>query len=204
VILINGGANDVDIRVFLNPTTHPDTLKCLITRYCHDDMKALLQTVAGRFSNPQCKIVLLGYYPILSRQSDPALIPALLRARGIRNASPLMQSEAAISDPRDLAFQFWQQSDSSFRAVVTEVGDRRITYVPSPFQEQNALFESDPLLWWLNADSSPQDEVADDRRAPCVRLNPDWVDCQTCIRASVGHPNAVGAIKIYEAIMTAF
>jgi hypothetical protein len=169
-------------------------------------MKVLLQKVAKTFSHPDCKIVVLGYFPILSKNSDPAKIPALLKARGIRNADELIYSAAAVSDPRDLAIQFWHQSDSNLRAAVTEVGDGRITYVLPPFQEQNALFETDPCLWGLDilAGLAPVDLVAEQRREECVRLVSDLLDCQECIRASVGHPNATGALKYCEAVMSAF
>jgi len=206
VILIDGGINDVDIRLFLNPTTTPASLECRIIQYCHDDMKVLLQKVAKRFSHPDCKIVVLGYFPILSKNSNPLCVPALLKARGIDNADELMLSAAAVSDPRDLAIQFWQQSDSNLRAAVKDAGDSRITYVLPPFQEQNALFESDPCLWGLDilAGLAPEDQVVDQRREECVRLVPAPLDCQECIRASVGHPNATGALKYCEAVMSAF
>lgn len=206
VILIGGGINDVDVRVLLSPMTAAPELSALIKQHCYADMKLLLETVGAKFSDPQCKIILLGYYPILSENSDHDSVPFLLKARGIPHADILLQSNAAISDPRDLAVQFWKESDLCFKAAVADVADKRITYVLPPFEAQNALFESDPWLWGLDfgADLAPEDEVADQRRVECVLRVPRSLDCQQCIRASVGHPNATGAIKYYEAVMTAF
>jgi hypothetical protein len=206
VILMNGGINDIDIRVLLNPTTSPPVLSDLIKRYCYADMKLLLQTVAAKFSESQCRIIVLGYYPILSENSEEHGIPFLLKARGIPNAEILMQS-AGASDPRDLAMQFWTESDLCFKAAVAEANqtaNNRITFVQSPFEAQNALFEADPWLWSVGMDLAAEDEVVDQRTEACIRLVPGWLDCQVCRRASVGHPDPTGAIKYYEAIMSVF
>jgi hypothetical protein len=202
VILMNGGINDVDIRVLLSPMTAATNLRALIKQHCYVDMKLLLQTVAKKFSDPQCKIILLGYYPILSENSEQHGIPFLLKARGIPNADLLLQNP--VSDPRDLAVQFWKESDLCFKAAVADIADRRITYVLPAFQAQNALFESDPWLWNVGMDLAAEDEVVDQRTEACIRRVPGWLDCQVCRRASVGHPDPTGAIKYYEAVMTAF
>jgi hypothetical protein len=207
VILMNGGINDVDVRVILNPTTRPDNLSALIKQFCYVDMKLLLQAVTAKFSHPECRIILLGYYPILSENSEEHGIPFLLRARGIPNADLLLQT--AVSDPRDLAIQFWKESDQWLKAAAAEVNqipaaNNRITYALPPFREQNALFESDPWLWSIGMDLAAEDEVVDQRTEACIRLVTRWLDCQVCRRASVGHPDPTGAIKYYETIMSAF
>jgi GDSL-like Lipase/Acylhydrolase family len=207
VILMDGGINDVDVRVILNPTTEAAKLSALIKQYCYTDMKLLLAAVAAKFSNPGCRIILLGYYPILSENSEVHGIPFLLKARGIPNADLLLQSP--VSDPRDLAVQFWKESDQWLSQAAAEVNqtpaaNNRITYVLPPFQAQNALFESDPMLWSVGMDLAAEDEVIDQRTEACIRLVPGWLDCQVCRRASVGHPDPTGAIKYYEAIMSVF
>jgi len=206
VILMDGGINDIDLRVILNPATQPSDLSDRIKKYCYTDMLALLQKVATRFSDPQCRIIVLGYYPILGEDSDQESIPALLEARGVPNAELLTLGSPAITDPRELAVRFWHESDQNLKAAVAAAGDRRITYILPPFEEENALFESNPWLWGLDFGEGlePEDEVADLRRDQCVLRVPGLVDRQVCIRASVGHPNAVGAIKYYEAVMSAF
>ncbi|MGH7926004.1 MAG: SGNH/GDSL hydrolase family protein [Candidatus Binatus sp.] len=207
VILMNGGINDVDVRVILNPTTQPAKLSALIEQFCYTDMKLLLQAVTAKFSDPECRIILLGYYPILSENSEEHGLPFLLRARGIPNADLLLRT--AVSDPRDLALQFWRESDQWLKASAAEANqtpaaNNRIAYILPPFQEQNALFESDPWLWSIGMDLAAEDEVVDQRTEACIRLVPGWLDCQVCRRASVGHPDPTGAIQYYEAIMSAF
>src|SRR5260370_21412447 len=206
VILMDGGINDIDVRVLLNPSTQAPALSALIKQYCYADMKLLLQSIAAKFSDPRCRIILLGYYPILSENSEQHGIPFLLKARGIPNADILLES-AGASDPRDLALQFWKESDLCFKAAVAEANqtaNNRITYVLPPFEEQNALFESDPWLWGVGMDLAAEDEVVAQRTEACIRLVQGGLDCQTCRRPSVGHPDPTGAIKYYEAIMSAF
>lgn len=207
VVLTNGGINDIDVRYILNPTTRSADLSDRIKQYCYEDMTHLLQQVVAKFSNPQCRILLLGYYPILGRESDERAVPFLLQARGIPDADHLLRSDAAISDPRELAIQFWKESEqrlSDAAAAVNAATGNRITYVPSPFKEENALFQSESWLWSVGIDLAAEDEVVDQRTEACIRLVKSWLDCQTCRRASVGHPNPYGALQYYEAIMAKF
>jgi len=207
VVLMDGGINDIDVKVILNPTTNPADLSDLIKQHCYEDMKTLLQAVADKFSDNQCRIILLGYYPILGSDSDETGIPWLLKARGIPDVDALLLSAAAISDPRALAVQFWKESDRWLRQAAADVNPgagNRITYILPPFTEENALFKSDPWLWSVALDLAAEDEVVAQRTDACIRLVPDELECQICRRASVGHPNATGSLKYYEAIMTAF
>ncbi|MGO9605546.1 MAG: SGNH/GDSL hydrolase family protein [Candidatus Binataceae bacterium] len=206
LVVLDGGINDIDVRFILNPLTSADALSQRIEQHCYLDIKVLLQNVCQTFSNGQCRVVLTGYYPILSNASEEEKVPLLLKAIGIEDAEQLLESAARISDPRDLAMRFWTESDRWFRQAVTEVNQttgNRITYVLPPFEAKNALFESDPWLWSVGDDLAAYDEVVDQRTDDCIRYVTDWLDCQTCRRASVGHPNPTGAIKYYETIMAA-
>jgi hypothetical protein len=169
-------------------------------------MTLLLQNVVAKFSDPKCRIILCGYYPILGRDSDERGVPYLLKARGIPDADRVLLSGAAISDPRQLAYQFWQESDQRLREAVATVNanaGNRIIFVASTFKEENALFQPHEWLWNVGIDLAAEDEVVDPRTDACIRLVKNWLDCQVCRRASVGHPNPYGALQYYQAIMTA-
>jgi hypothetical protein len=171
VVLMNGGINDVDLRFILSPTTKPSDLHARIEQYCYTDMKSLLKRATEKFSDANCGIILVGYYPILAPMSDPAAVPFLLKARGIPDADHLMRSPEAISDPRDLAIQFWKESSDCLRQAATEVNSatgNRITYVLPPFEERNALFADDPWLWGVGIDLAAEDEVVDSRTDACI------------------------------------
>jgi hypothetical protein len=190
IVLLSGGINDVDFRFILNPTTTPSALCRRIKQHCFDDMKILLHEVISKFSDPHCRIVLVGYYPILAPSSDSAAVPFLLKARGIPDADHLMRS--AVSDPRDLAVQFWKESGHWLKQAAAEVNAKtgnRIAYVVSPFQEENALFARNSWLWSVGIDLAAEDQVVDSRTDDCIRLVKGWLECQVCRRASVGHPS---------------
>jgi hypothetical protein len=80
IILVNGGINDVNIRVIMFPLTTSEYLSRQIRRYCHDDMYTLLDQIAGKFSHPDAAIILTGYYPIVSPESDPFSVDKYLNA----------------------------------------------------------------------------------------------------------------------------
>jgi len=211
VVLLNGGINDVSLQVIANPLTTPGDLSDLIQQYCGKGMVALLQSVAARFSNPACRIIVTGYYQILSAASSFAPTVAYLELLGITEASTLLGTATGFSDLVALSHLFWQGSDTALSNAVDEVNPRfgnRITFVRSGFTEENSLFQDSSLLWVFSG-TPPFVDAADDfrdfRAQVCSNFYPDGsVDCLECRFASVGHPTAGGAIKYYEQIMQAF
>ena len=121
VVLLDGGINDIDLRYLLNPTTTLASLCQKIQQYCHDDMVTLLSKVCGKFADPECRIIVCGYYPILGSDSDSNKVPELLEVRGIPHARILMHSTAMATDPRELAVKFWTESEKWLRQAVDDV-----------------------------------------------------------------------------------
>ncbi len=211
VVLVDGGINDISVGVIVNPATAPTDLSALVERYCHRDMSMLLRKVAGKFSNPECRIIVTGYYQILSAASSYAPTVSFLELWGITTASTLISTATGFSNLVALSELFWKQSDTALAQAVSEVNadyDDRITFVPSGFTPDNSLFQDNSLLWQFKG-TPPFVDAADDfaeyRAEVCSNYYPDGtVPCATCRFASVGHPNANGAIKYYEQIMQAF
>jgi lysophospholipase L1-like esterase len=203
LVLLNGGINDIDIRTILNPFTDEDDLSDDIRKYCYLDMKTLLGKVLAKFT--KAKIVLTGYYPIISKQSHPLRILPFLDILGIGFPSgfyvdPIFEKIAALS------IQFWKESDQQLARAVTDTDGGRIIFVPAPFTEANSVFTDDPWLFALNADLSPQDEVIAARENSCDLYfdEPlDLVSREQCHRASAGHPNVTGSRNIAEAVLRA-
>jgi hypothetical protein len=206
-VLVNGGINDIDIRRILNPFTDILRLRGLVERYCFGRMGLLLDALRARIETGP--ILVLGYYPIVSADSNPLRLPFLLNTHGI--GTPFFI-------PHDLVFEkvvalcsaFWHESDTHLQRAVdasnAAAGDERIRFVASGFRPENAVFASQPWLFGLNGDFSPQDEVVDRRRMECVAaLQPhDVLGREQCFRASVGHPNVTGSIEYARAIISAF
>src|SRR5207244_4565202 len=82
VILVNGGINDVDIRVILNPLTTAADLRHEIHQFCYEDMLTVLMQIAVKFPKAD-RIIVTSYYPILSPESNPFRIPFLLQTYGV-------------------------------------------------------------------------------------------------------------------------
>ena len=205
--LVNGGLNDIDFRVILNPLINPAFLRANIKLVCYDDALTLLQALSARFSHPDCKILLTGYYPILSPSSHIPWIPRLLDFYGIASPS-FLDSATVIGEVVRHSMQFWEESAASFEAAVAECNRRaggapRAFFVNPPFTVNNAVFAPDAWLYGLNLDFSPQDPIAADRHASCD-LYVDAADLpgrEGCYRASAGHPNAAGSLAYAKAIL---
>ncbi|MCH7812715.1 MAG: SGNH/GDSL hydrolase family protein [Planctomycetes bacterium] len=84
LVLLSGCVNDVDVRTIIDPTTTVADLEVLIVGSCLDSMTDLLRLV--RQELPNARIIVTGYYPILSSESfsDSAeIIAGLLRIYGV-------------------------------------------------------------------------------------------------------------------------
>ena len=209
MVIVNGGINDVTFPVIINPTTDPDDLRNLTVQYCYMDMKALLSKVAFVFPNPKTKIIVTGYFPILSQLSELDLLPVFLSFHGVA-IPPFMlpMKDLAFGRPVANAQQYWKQSTSLLSQAANEVngdiGKGRITFVSVPFKDENALFAPQSWLWGIDPDLTPLDPVQDARHASCDIYEKDLLQREICYRASTGHPNVTGAQQFSTAICAAF
>ena len=206
LVLLNGGINDVDVHFILNPLTDPGDLRDLIVQYCYRDTSLLLLEVARKFSNPKTRIVFTCYFPILSQQSEFKLLPAYLLLHGITVPPFLVPvSDLAFGRPVANCRQFWTESTAQFEKAIAEVnaglgGEPRLFLARAPFEDENAALAPKAWLWGINWDLSVQDPVQNSRHAACDIYEPDIIQRQLCYRASVGHPNIMGAEQFANAI----
>jgi hypothetical protein len=212
VVLVNGGINDIDIRTILNPFTDPNDLASDIQQYCYKDMGFLLTQVKARFSNPNTKIVVSSYFPILSSASRFDLVPAMVEFLGTPLPKFLNIDVLAPGDPVAdkivaLCIQFWQQSVQWLQKSVSDVNigtGPRCSFANVPFTENNSVFA--PGAWLFGVGPAPdfaaQDEVAATRRPQCdVVFGNDIFAREQCYRASAGHPNVTGAAQFAQTIL---
>ena len=203
LVLVNGGINDVGVQYIFNAYTDAQELTDTVQRFCHDDLVILLRQTATKFASPGTIIVVSGYYPVLSAQSDPLRVPTLLPLFGV--------SLPAITFPGNPVAKiisnsllFWRQSRAAMTRAVTDVnqqlGTNRIVFVDPGFNEANAAFGPTPWVFGVNADLSPQDDVIAARRAACQLDEPDPVQREFCYRASAGHPNRWGAQAFFNVV----
>jgi hypothetical protein len=208
-VLMNGGINDVGVASILNPFALIPSLDARVIHACHDGMLVLLKKVAAKFSKPTCKILVTGYYPILSASSDPLGVTKLLSLFGIAVPGFLDNDVDFINPVLNRCEAFFQDSSQQLQLAIADAGDPRIAFVPSGFTDANSVFvPGTSWLWGLDLDDEmdPQDPVAAARRPLCDAAHPDPLqiaDRETCYRASAGHPNIQGAVQFSRQILAA-
>lgn len=220
VVIVNGGINDVSLTRILNPWIKEDQIVDLTTQFCHTEMARLLSALAPKLGKPGARIVVLGYYPILSDQTNfendnqPRLV---MEMNGVTTSSVAMEKTFEVSAlvPQIVAncTAFWRTSAQGLQAAVNDAntgfGRAICLFLDPGFNEANALWSPDPLLWELSPTLDPEDEVTELRDRACDALYGDlahaaqWGQWYVCDRASVGHPNVKGAAKIALALATA-
>jgi len=207
VIIIDGGINDIDVRVILNPLTTTADLRHDIKQFCYHDMLALLLQIVQKFPETK-RVVVNGYYPILSPNSHPLRIPFLLQTYGV--GMPFFVDQNLVYNKVvGLCMQFWSESSVELQHAVEQcnssAGGSRVKYAAVPFTVDNAVFAGTPWLFGLDGEFKPQDEVVAQRRSAC-NASIDRLDIfarEACYRASAGHPNDLGAAAYARTIVAA-
>jgi lysophospholipase L1-like esterase len=201
IVLLNGGINDIGVARILNPFALLPSLSFRIRRACRVGMGALLSVVTRKFSAVNCRILVTGYYPILSELSDPFKAMRVLNLHGISRPPFAELGDVDFIEPVVArCTQFFEESTTALEQAIADVGDSRVKFVATGFTAANAMFTDNPLLWALDRHLNPQDPVAPMRRPQCD-LTFDAgrpIERIVCHRASVGHPNVEGARQIAE------
>lgn len=207
LVIVNGGLNDIDFRMILNPFTDSSDLQDMIRQFCFRDMKTLLRSVIGKFTKPAGKIVVTGYYSMLSAESNLPLAPVFLAMHGV-SLSPFLDifGDNILDKVIANCEQFYSESTKMFQKAVRKInkktgGAARIFFAQPPFKAANAALAPDAWLWGVNPDFSPQDPVQKSRHEACNLFERDIIRRLSCYRASAGHPNITGSKKFAEAIL---
>jgi len=218
-VILNGGINDVSLTRILNPWIQADQISQLSQQFCGAAVTALLASLASRLKSG-ARVLVIGYYPILSQSSNPdneKQLRMLMEMHGVATASVATETTVDIDTilPRiiDNCLTFWTTSKQSLTDAVNRInqtiGHQICTFVDPGFTEANSLWASDPMLWELTPELDAEDEVTTLRNAECqaeygdlVHL-PEWGQWYICCRASVGHPNVQGAQQIAEKLTAA-
>jgi hypothetical protein len=211
LVLIDGGINDVGVEDIVNPFSDSNLVK-KAKKHCHDDMKELLTKVTAKFKHAQ--VVVTGYYQIVSKYSDIALLDLFCSAVLVPALGPLgwlvgnAVSDALVDEMAERSALFEQQANAYLKTAVEEVNSNPhsgyegsgVYFAKPSFGDIHAIFAPDSRLWGLHTDLSPCDTpaaggVAPERadacsNAPASRLADGTFICQI---ASCGHPNVRGA-----------
>lgn len=219
LVIVNGGINDVSVAKILSPWTTKVQLDQSVHAHCGLDMIGLLQKIGVVVRKAGAKVIVPGYYVILSTDSthffSSAQLYMLLEMHGVATGSfalgTQLDPDLLLNTVTRNCEEFYTRSNAELSAAVTAAnqqfkGSPQFIFVPLPFTDQNAVFASNPLLWGLTVTLEAEDEVVAARVPECDVVFGDVLSLPkrfTCHRASAGHPNVEGAATIARAILAA-
>jgi lysophospholipase L1-like esterase len=214
LILLDGGINDVNVRTILSPLTSGAQLTTDIKTYCHDSMLNLLKELTSKFQ--KARIIVTGYYQILSNESNLAFLDAFMFTTGLDLGSIPGAIVAGVATPEILekisgnCALFTAEANHQLQLAVAEAnaalaqdGDARVAFADPKFSPANAAMAPDAFVYGIHLDLSPEDpeSVAGPRSAACEMAGSAQTDVAVCKRASVGHPNPRGAQAYASAVV---
>jgi hypothetical protein len=205
LVLIDGCLNNLNILDVLNPVGNDDTLRTDTQGYCQEGMINLLRQVVQKF--PNAAVVVTGYYPFISNQSDlAALLPVFTLIGAAIPPDPLIGGIVAMEALRARSAarsdEFFQQSNINLQTAVDTVNSmplpgrtkfNQIRFARLNAGPANSYAAPNTWEWLVPTPPITQDEVYDLRKSQCNQAlsgNPKAIECWA---ASMGHPNVAGA-----------
>jgi hypothetical protein len=222
LVLMDGGINDVGVASILSPAKSSSDIEQL-TRQSMRVMDPLLREVLSTF--PYAALVVTGYFPIASENSD---VTALLAFAGAVAGGPIAgplggaiggtlgvaDTPKLVDNSRIFVATVHQQIAQIIDALPAPHRSRVTLAVPG-FQSINAYGGRDTFLWKIEEFAGPEAAgFADvDPRSPDTPNGVAWARARACteanrpspkcLNASMGHPNLKGAYAYTVAILEA-
>jgi hypothetical protein len=208
LVIMNGGANDFTLLDVLNPigTDVVGAIRNRAKEVGHDKLLSLLRSMSNAYAYRKSTILVAGYYPIVSTQSDLSFIAPLVGGLVLvlwpdASTKPLVSLAAALAagfaaeELRNrLATQcatFASEINGQMQSAVSDANDellegqRRIHFVSPAFGAERAIFAPQHWVWNTGLD----DEMASARQ----RIAGDYLaEAPPGLVASIGHPNLDG------------
>jgi len=203
LVLVDGGINDIGLNQIFDWMSTVDIASACV-QYCLDDMKQLLSAVGAGF--PTARVVVTGYYAPLSNESADNLaerfIVGFLAMFGFDAILAVKKSDLAKVYARCALFK--SEANTRLAQAVSQTnaalgGAPRFFFADPSFHSTNAVFASVPWVFGIGSDLSPEDGMRRERAVICASESGDDGEV-FCVRASMGHPNPMGAQAYAQAI----
>jgi hypothetical protein len=124
LVLVSGGMNDLNPANVLDPKIVDLAFyKQAAKSFCGDRMQVLLPHLLDFF--PRAKIVVLGYYPLISSHTSLTELPRLL---GLYGLVPTVLGWALREKIAPQSVAFRDAFDQSARDVITALGTQRVSF----------------------------------------------------------------------------
>ncbi|HMO79915.1 MAG TPA: hypothetical protein PKD24_03920 [Pyrinomonadaceae bacterium] len=221
LIMLSGSVPEVGVARIISPFESNDKLRRDIELYSFGHMCELLVETAHAF--PNALIVVVGYYPIITRHTPMGRIvnDVLELYNWPRWTKPIINNPVKRQIWRLWRgkmierSQIWHTgSDEALGRAVNVVnakfGAERAVFVPTPLAEENAYGAKRTLLFKVARRGRPADPKGEIRREECgpalteLRRETNLrYRTRFCELASIGHPNVDGSAAIAEAIRVA-
>ncbi|NLX23033.1 MAG: hypothetical protein GXY55_15375 [Phycisphaerae bacterium] len=210
LVLLTGCLNDVSATTLLDQTTSIETIAELTEHFCRDEMVDLLTALRVRL--PRARIVVAGYFPIISPASGLPALGNWLESIDGQSAGDL---EGFFEHAADTSRVFVDTAHPGMVSAVTLVntaaGQQVAAFADPGFGPDNALFAPDSWLWGLTTEVPQLDGVDTDmevfpedpnlaERLPVCTSDHEGIYALKCLYISVGHPNLLGSQAYVEAI----
>ena len=219
LVMLSAGITDLAVEGVLNPFQDPRMLPRQIEEVCQKRVGALLAHIAEH--NPDSKIAVVGYYPIISpRSSRSAVFNGWLETLNVPN---WLQGLANNPVMRPLLFgrlfkkalirsRIWSSdSDRQLRTAVaghnTKAGWEQAIFIPSVLTEENAVETPNTLLFRMHKNGTVEDPLFSKRKADCKAAFDELKSVtgiqnspKRCTVAAIGHPNPAGSRSYFESI----
>ena len=218
LILLSGGITDVLVANVVNPFVKKKELLELIEQYCHSGMGTLLRRATRTF--PNAKIAVVGYFPVISTNSDVNQISRYL-FKAVKFPHPLQfgvtnpvskQFMKVLRKKMALRSELWvEESNRAFAKAIASVNSDfekdRIFFVKTPITAETCFATNKTMLWQTQKDNFPGDEMYATRKTECSKAFTEIkyhhygkLTVRMCELAAIAHPNVEGSIAYAEAI----
>ena len=209
VILLDAGINDVHVTRILEPLTQPRDIEKLVELYCHQHMLKLVAEILTKFSC--ARLVLVGYYEFLTEDSEEGYIHTLARAIGtvpggaildaVADAAERLLKRRLLANCDTFAARSWVAREQTAAEMNRQFPCDRVAVAWPVIPTEHAAFTSDPWLYGINDDLSPQDPLAPMRASACYGAGSSRTRVIFYEKVSAGHPNPKGARAYADAIL---
>jgi lysophospholipase L1-like esterase len=247
LIILDAGINDVGTTNIILPFKSEDRLRER-TKSVGNRVELLLETVHKVF--PRSRIVMTGYYRIVSEHSDIATLlgfgkdylvswPDWRERFDLKSKAGTFMAAANLleqkPDSLDIALSddvAAFQTRPTLRGTLVEGFKSQLVELSNIFAEtsaevlheqieafnarhgtnaklaipsippEHAIFTREPWLFGLKEDRTAEDDLIDVRKGLCDKFNVKGAERYIWERASIGHPNHLGAKAYAEAILS--
>jgi lysophospholipase L1-like esterase len=218
LILVDGGINDLTVERLFKVNMTDEKIKHYAQEFCGYGMKLLLKSISLSF--PNAKIVVTGYYPIISKLTSHLMLGELLWGMfGINPPNVLLDipfsQNHRLRNALARRCTLWaNEANINLQKAVNTINEDfshtspsgaknpRVFFVPIKFQEKHSYAAGEETyLWKVEQRLKTDDHMFQSRKTSCEVDGKRGIDDLICRRAGTAHPNVNGAVAYAEAII---